>query len=270
MNFMQSKNKPPSFPLYVQDFLLGTSHMPPEQVGGYIRLLCHQWDKGPLPSDPKVLKRISGVSVKNLDEILKKFVKKSSSSSENYINERLEKEWNKYESFRLKQIENGQKGGRPITQAFSVEEPKPNPNKTLSMSMSISPSLSPSLSKKGESDTPARADIISDLIGFIRRNVKKYYPENYNRAQGELSKFQHDHSVSEESLAADPNLKKKWDEFDARICRKYFDLPVQTEVEKCFDYYAARNFEINEKPISNWRAVMRTWLNNRDRFKKAS
>ena len=47
--------------LYVDDFLGGTSEMSAEEVGGYIRLLCHQWSKGGLPNDPERLGRMAGL-----------------------------------------------------------------------------------------------------------------------------------------------------------------------------------------------------------------
>ena len=64
----------PAFPFYVQDFIYGTRLMTAEEVGGYIRLLCHQWDKGHLPDDDEVLKRIAGIKkTKTLKMIREKF-----------------------------------------------------------------------------------------------------------------------------------------------------------------------------------------------------
>jgi uncharacterized protein YdaU (DUF1376 family) len=55
------KRRAPAFMLYVDDFLGGTSEMSAEEVGGYIRLLCHQWSKGGLPNDPERLGRMAGL-----------------------------------------------------------------------------------------------------------------------------------------------------------------------------------------------------------------
>ena len=41
----------PYFPLYVQDFLMGTMGMSDAEVAAYIRLLCLQWDKGEIQED---------------------------------------------------------------------------------------------------------------------------------------------------------------------------------------------------------------------------
>jgi len=40
--------KDPAVLFYFQDFLVGTEFMSDEEVGKYIRILCHQADKGPL------------------------------------------------------------------------------------------------------------------------------------------------------------------------------------------------------------------------------
>ncbi len=51
----------PAFPLYADDFLSGTADMSAEEVGAYIRLLCHQWSKGGLPNDEPRLARMAGL-----------------------------------------------------------------------------------------------------------------------------------------------------------------------------------------------------------------
>lgn len=51
----------PAFPLYADDFLSGTADMSAEEVGAYIRLLCHQWAKGGLPNDEPRLARMAGL-----------------------------------------------------------------------------------------------------------------------------------------------------------------------------------------------------------------
>lgn len=63
------------FPLYWQRFLLGTRDFTTEEVGAYFLLLLHEWDKGFLPENDKELKKISGISVKKLQNVLKKFKK---------------------------------------------------------------------------------------------------------------------------------------------------------------------------------------------------
>ena len=51
---------PPAFQLYADDFLAGTSDMTAEEVGVYIRLLCHSWNKNGLENDEKRLGLLAG------------------------------------------------------------------------------------------------------------------------------------------------------------------------------------------------------------------
>lgn len=52
--------KPPAFQLYADDFLAGTADMTAEEVGVYIRLLCHAWNKHGLENDEKRLGLLAG------------------------------------------------------------------------------------------------------------------------------------------------------------------------------------------------------------------
>ena len=61
------------FPIYWQRFIIGTLDMSAEEIGAYILLLIHQWDKGFIPENPQEIKKISRVSVKKLENVLKKF-----------------------------------------------------------------------------------------------------------------------------------------------------------------------------------------------------
>lgn len=65
------KKSPPAFQFYASDFLAGTMHFTPAEVGTYIRLLCHQWAMGKLPADPLKLRRLAGGKVS--DNVLAKF-----------------------------------------------------------------------------------------------------------------------------------------------------------------------------------------------------
>ena len=87
----------PAFPFYVQDFICGTSLMTAEQVGGYLRLLCQQWDKGGIPDDDKLLKRLSGIrKASTLNVVKEKFAKCEDGMLRN---ERLEREREKRSTF---------------------------------------------------------------------------------------------------------------------------------------------------------------------------
>jgi uncharacterized protein YdaU (DUF1376 family) len=45
--------KPPAFQFYPDDFLGGVADMTQAEVGAYILLLCSQWGRGEIPSDPE-------------------------------------------------------------------------------------------------------------------------------------------------------------------------------------------------------------------------
>ena len=46
-----AKGKDPAFLFYPSDFLAGTAHFTDEEVGAYIKLLCHQFNMGRLPQE---------------------------------------------------------------------------------------------------------------------------------------------------------------------------------------------------------------------------
>lgn len=54
--------KDPAFLFYSKDWIEGTMEMTPEEKGIYIDLLCHQHQKGSLPSDTKRLCKLVGLS----------------------------------------------------------------------------------------------------------------------------------------------------------------------------------------------------------------
>lgn len=59
------------FKFYVEDFIIGTNYMTPEEVGLYVRMLCFQFDKGKLTNDKKRLSQMFGGEI--TDEIISKF-----------------------------------------------------------------------------------------------------------------------------------------------------------------------------------------------------
>ena len=63
--------KSPAFQLYADDFLAGTADMTQEEVGAYILLLCHQWNKGVITLD---IGRLSLIAKGKVSEhVLSKF-----------------------------------------------------------------------------------------------------------------------------------------------------------------------------------------------------
>ncbi len=98
----------PAFMLYVDDFLGGTSEMSAEEVGGYIRLLCHQWAKGGLPNDLERLGRMAGLlGSPSLGYAVAKF---TLCDDGQLRHPRLEALRSERDAFLIKQAESGKKG----------------------------------------------------------------------------------------------------------------------------------------------------------------
>ncbi len=102
-----AENKSPAFQLYGQDFLMGTLDFTAEEVGGYIRLLIHQWDKGSLPNDDKKLIKLSGMKPKSLETVKQKF---ELNEDGNLRNKRLEKTRQQQIEFKKSKSESGKNG----------------------------------------------------------------------------------------------------------------------------------------------------------------
>lgn len=126
--------KPPAFQFYVQDFVLGTINMTAEQIGGYMLLLCYQWDKGCVPLEIETIKKISKTNDQDTEIILKKFLKKKNG----FFNKRLEHERNKQIEYRKSQSAKGKQGGRPNKPTLNRPLTNPKPSQSPSSSSSIS------------------------------------------------------------------------------------------------------------------------------------
>ena len=100
----------PYFPLYVQNWMIGTMKMSAEEKGGYLNLLIHQWDKGSIPEEISELEEISGLKSKKLLKILNKFQKLENGG---YQNRRLEEVRREVAAKFTRNRANGAKGGRP-------------------------------------------------------------------------------------------------------------------------------------------------------------
>ena len=95
-------HRSPAFQFYADDFLAGTLDLSQEEVGAYVRLLCHQWNRGSIPVETEKQQRLAGGSVSV--DVLAKFRLVDGCG---LINDRLEKERAKQAEFRQKQREKG-------------------------------------------------------------------------------------------------------------------------------------------------------------------
>ena len=101
----------PWMPLYCDDLIGSTIDMSAEELGAYIRLLCHIWTRGPLPMDEKVICRIAGTKARVWKKIASRFSPcKRDDGTEGLSQTRLESErfrrWVKHEE----RSESGRKG----------------------------------------------------------------------------------------------------------------------------------------------------------------
>lgn len=103
-----SKSNSPAFQFYPSDFITGTIHMSPEEVGAYIRLLCYQWEHEAIPDETKILIRITGAKKATIEEVLKKFTK----TEKGLVNQRLKKSLDEQIEYRKRKSEAGKKGNQ--------------------------------------------------------------------------------------------------------------------------------------------------------------
>lgn len=104
------KRAAPAFQFYADDFLAGTSDMTPEEVGGYIRLLCHQWTKGGIPNDQDRAARMAGLmGSPSIGYVLAKF---SLCEDGMLRNARLEQVRAEQAAFKAKQATSGRSGAQ--------------------------------------------------------------------------------------------------------------------------------------------------------------
>lgn len=108
MTEKKKTRKAPAFQFYADDFLAGTSDMSAEEVGGYIRLLCHQWTKGGIPNDPDRAARMAGLmGSPSIGYVMAKF---SLCDDGMLRNVRLEKVREEQVAFKTRQSTSGKSG----------------------------------------------------------------------------------------------------------------------------------------------------------------
>lgn len=101
--------KPPAFQFYAKDFLAGTSDMSNAEVGAYIRLLCHQWDKEILPNDDVKLTRLCSGDNEGIIRAKTKFIENEEG---NLYNVRLQNTREIQNEFRKSRSDSGKEGAK--------------------------------------------------------------------------------------------------------------------------------------------------------------
>lgn len=147
-----SELKPsPAFQLYPADFLVSTAEMLPDEVGGYIRLLCYSWTNNGLPNDDRKLKHMSGVHDPESFQVIRSKFKIGENGK--LVNKKQEEIRSERDEYRQKQSENAKKRWKK-NDATALPTHMPNdmpndmPNECSSSSSSSISLTTPTTSKK--------------------------------------------------------------------------------------------------------------------------
>lgn len=101
------------FPLYVLRFMAGTTNFEPYEVGGYFRLLIHEWRKGSVPFDDEdEIRKLTGIKRSSLSKIKSKFCK----TTHGWQNDTLEEVRIEQHEKQAKRTESARKAGHASAQ----------------------------------------------------------------------------------------------------------------------------------------------------------
>jgi uncharacterized protein YdaU (DUF1376 family) len=222
----ESKRKAPAFQFYADDFLAGTSDMSAEEVGGYIRLLCHQWTKGGIPNDPERVARIAGLMGSPcVGYVMAKF---RLSDGHTLKNERLEKVREEQNAFKSRQSAAGTNGaakrwnkcpddGDPNGVAMATPMATPMAGAWPEHS-SPSPSPSDTDTKKTQRDLPPELEAFRLRVGaLIKRRPMTQWSTKEIKALKEIFDF----NTPEEDLVA---LEARYQSDDKYLRRELMTL----------------------------------------------
>ena len=152
MNEDKKTRKAPAFQFYADDFLASTLEMSQEEVGQFIRLLCHQWNRGSIPVETEKQQRLTGgcVSV----DVLAKF-----RLCEDGLlrNQRLEAVRSERDRFLQQQSEKGRKSAESRKLASTAVQPDTQPESN-SGSTVVEIRLQPEVNSPSPSPTPKKKD----------------------------------------------------------------------------------------------------------------
>lgn len=230
----KTQRKAPAFQLYVDDFLAGTSEMTSEEVGGYIRLLCHQWTKGGIPDDEDRAGRMAGLlGSPSLRYVLAKFEKDPADGL--LKNKRLESVRSEKEAYIKGQRESGLKGALARWGDGKSDSEANGKHDGELMATPLATPLangcrndgSPSPSPSPDKDLNKDLDILSIMGTKVPR----------------------------------PKFKKPSLE-DVRAEMTDRGMP-EVEAEKFMDFYDSNGWKVSRAPMADWKAAVRNWVRNK-------
>ena len=213
----KKSRKAPAFQLYTDDFLAGTLEMSQEEVGQFIRLLCHQWNRGWIPVETEKQQRLTGGCV-SVDVLVKfrlcedGFLRNERLESVRterglFLQQQSKKGQQSAEKRRLATLENQPEVNRTSTEVQPDTQPDGQPTPQPE---SNSPSPSPSPIIKIQADKPPRVRFqkptVEELtaeaikIGLPITEVDKFF--NYYESIG--------WKVGKNSMKSWPATMKGW------------------------------------------------------------
>ena len=219
----ESKRKAPAFQLYTDDFLSGTLEMSQAEVGQFIRLLCHQWNRGSIPVETEKQQRLAGgcVSV----EVLAKFEE----CEDGFLrNKRLESVRTEKGLFLQQQSQKGK---------LSAEKRR----------------LAALAALAGQPDTQPDLNRSSTAV------QPEYQPDGQPTPQPEFNSPSP--SPKEKKMADKPPRvrfqKPTVEELTAEAIK--IGLPI-AEVDKFWNYYESNGWMVGKNRMQSWSATMKRWL----------
>ncbi len=176
----------PAFLFYYQDFLVGTDDMDNDEVGAYIRCLCHQASKGSI-SEKHMMKICLRQDV--YTSVSQKF---SGNEDGNYCNERLLLEINKRKAFAESRRNNRMKKTSDIhmsktskTYVPHMENENENENeikdvneKKVSRNKFVKPDENDVYNYMGELNSKGNSFLTDDRLTNFAREFMDYYEGN--------------------------------------------------------------------------------------------
>jgi uncharacterized protein YdaU (DUF1376 family) len=231
------KRRAPAFQLYADDFLSGTSEMTAEEVGAYIRLLCHQWTKGGLPNDPERLVRMAGLMGSPMGSPSSGYVvAKFSLCADGMLrNARLERIREERESFIQKQSESGKSGA---LKRWNPGNPNGEPNRVAMATPMATPMANgcPNDSSPSPSPSPIKKDIAPSspwAVAFGLELPEKLQTQNCLEAA------------------------KLWLEYKKENRKGYKRIGLQSTLTKWANEFTAATFPsaVENSIASNWSGV---------------
>lgn len=224
---MPNGERPPAFLFYPRDFLTDrvVASMTPEELGGYVPLLCHAWlsDKpGILPDDDALLARLSG-----LGERWKACRSAIRSAFAQRGNELVQKRMVQEREAQLRRRE------RHVAGAIATNEIRRSAN-----------------AQRTPSDTP------SARIAFAVASASSVAsPDSDSNSQKGRVK-------STVDARRPPFVKPTLEEVETYCAeRKALNRPAP-DPEAWFDHYTANGWRVGKNPMKDWRAAVRQWERN--------